>query len=143
MGEVVALHIAPDTWPEPVAAVPSVEAVAGRGLVGDRKFDKHRQITIVSTEELAKAAAELGTDIAPGSTRRQVTVSGVGLSREAGTTIRLGDVVVSVIGDCAPCDEMEESVGPGARAALQGRAGVTGAIVEGGTISVGDPVTIG
>jgi len=38
---------------------------------------------------------------------------------------------------------MEESVGVGARAALQGLAGVTGSIVAGGVIRVGDQVEDG
>ena len=143
MAEVTGIHISPSTWPEPMVAVDAVEAVAGRGLVGDRKYDSRRQISIVSTEELAEAAARLGIDIPAGSTRRQVTISEGRFNREPGSTIRLGDVVVTVNGDCSPCDEMEETIGLGARAALQGLAGVTGTIVSGGTIRVGDPVTMG
>lgn len=143
MPEVTGIHVAPATWPEPVLAVDEIEAVAGAGLVGDRKYGARRQITIVSTEELAEAAAELGADIPPGSTRRQITISGTRLDRTEGATIRLGEVVVSVHGDCSPCDEMNESVGPGARDALRGRAGVTGTIVSGGVIHVGDPVQLG
>ncbi len=143
MAEVTAIHVASGTWPVPVHPVDAVEAIAGRGLEGDRKYGAHRQITIVSTDELDDAAAEWGREIPAGSTRRQVTISGSRLDRTEGSVIRLGDVVVSVVGDCAPCEEMEESVGPGARAALRGRAGVTGTIVEGGTIRVGDQVSFG
>ena len=143
MAEVTGIHISPSTWPEPVHAVDEVEAVAGRGLVGDRKYDAHRQISIVSTEELAEAAQRLGSDIPAGSTRRQITISEGRFNREPGSTIRLGEVVVSINGDCSPCDEMEETIGLGARAALQGLAGVTGMIVSGGTIKVGDPVDLG
>lgn len=142
MAEVTAIHIAPAAWPEPVHPVSEVEARAGQGIVGDRKFGARRQITIVSTEELADAAAAWGDDIPAGSTRRQITISGARLNRQEGATIRLGEVVVSVHGDCAPCDEMEESIGPGARTALVGLAGVTAEIVEGGTIRVGDPVQL-
>ena len=143
MAEVTGIHIASSTWPEPVRAVDEVVAVAGHGLVGDRKYGARRQISIVSDEELAEAAARLGTDIPAGSARRQVTISEGRFNREPGSMIRLGDVVVAVNGDCAPCDEMEETIGPGARAALQGLAGVTGTIVSGGTIKVGDQVDLG
>ena len=61
-------------------------------------------------------------------------------NREPGSTIRLGEVVVTVNGDCSPCDEMELSIGPGARVALVELGGVTGTIVGGGMIRVGDPV---
>ena len=143
MAEVTGIHIAPATWPEPVHAVDEIEAIAGQGLVGDRKFGARRQITIVSTEELDQAAQRLGAEIPAGATRRQVTISGSVLDRTEGATIRLGEVEVSVIGDCTPCDEMNESIGPGARLALQGLAGVTATIVSGGTIRVGDPVELG
>ncbi|MGI9647354.1 MAG: MOSC domain-containing protein [Acidimicrobiia bacterium] len=142
MAHVVGIHVAPGTWPEPVHAVESVEAVAGQGLVGDRKYGALRQISIVSTEELDEVASEWGGEIPVGSTRRQITVSGTKLNRERGATIRLGEVVVSVHGDCSPCEEMEEAVGPGARAALVGRAGIVGIIVEGGTICLGDEVQL-
>ena len=143
MAEVTGIHISAATWPEPVEAVDEVEAVAGTGLVGDRKYRSRRQISIVSDEELAEAAQRLGTDIPAGSTRRQITISEGRFDRTPGSTIRIGEVVVTVNGDCAPCDEMEETIGPGARAALQGLAGVTGTIASGGTIRVGDPVTMG
>ncbi len=140
MPEITAIHIADDIR-APVRSVDHVEAVAGYGLVGDRKYGtgEERAITVVAEEELAKAAAELGYDIEPGATRRNVTVRGLDLSREAGARYRLGDVVIEVFRDCAPCDQMEETVGPGARAALRGRAGIRGRIVTGGTLRVGDP----
>lgn len=143
MPEVEAIYIGEDEYPSPVTSVDEVEAVAGRGLVGDRKFDAYRQISIVSSEELAEAASSWGGDIAPGSTRRQVTISEGRFDRTPGATIKLGEVVVEVNGDCSPCDEMEQSVGPGAREHLRELAGITGSIVKGGTIRVGDPVHLG
>ncbi len=142
MPEITAIHVAPRKR-DPVEPVAEAEAVAGEGLVGDRKFGlgRDRSITVVAEEELAKAGAELGREIVPGSTRRNVTVRGVELTRELGARYRLGAVEIEVIQDCAPCEYMEESVGPGARAALQGRAGIRGRIVTGGTLRVGDPVT--
>jgi MOSC domain-containing protein YiiM len=140
MAHVIGIHIAAATWPEPVGAVDEVEAVAQQGLVGDRKFGTRRQISIVSTEELDEAAAKWGGDIPAGLTRRQITISAGRFNREPGSIIRLGEVVVSVNGDCSPCDEMNLSIGPGAREALVDLAGVTGTIVEGGIIRLGDPV---
>lgn len=142
MAHVSGIHVAEASWPEPVHEVDEIEAIAGQGLVGDRKFGSRRQITVVSAEELDEAAAKWGSDIPAGSTRRQITISDGRFNREPGATIRLGDVVVSVIGNCSPCDEMDESIGPGARTALIDLAGVTATIVEGGTIRVGDPVQI-
>ncbi len=99
-----------------------------------------RQLTIVSTEELDEAAEEWGQPIPPGATRRNVTISGMRLPRKAGAKLRLGAVIVEVDQDCAPCGLMENCVGEGAKQALVERAGVRARILEGGTISVGDPV---
>ena len=121
-----------------------IEAVAGKGLVGDRHFDKYSkgQITVVSTDELAVAEADLGYAIAPGATRRNITVSGLELPRTPGARLRLGEVVVEVYRDASPCTVMEESVGPGSQEALRGRSGIRGLIVEGGTLRVGDTVEL-
>ncbi len=143
MPEITAIHVAPQKRAN-LQSVDEIEAVADEGLVGDRKFGlgSQRSITVVSEEELAKAGAELGRDIVPGSTRRNVTIGGMELSREPGTRYRLGDVLIEVFQDCAPCEQMEETVGPGAREALRGRAGIRGRIVTGGTLRVGDPVEL-
>ncbi|MBT8246691.1 MAG: sulfurase, partial [Acidimicrobiia bacterium] len=70
MAHVTGIHISEDTWPGRPHSVEEVEAIAGQGLVGDRKFGARRQISIVSTEELDEAAAKLGDAIPMGSTRR-------------------------------------------------------------------------
>ena len=123
-------------------AVGSVEVRADHGLVGDRYAAPGRkgQITLISLEELALAEAELGTAIPRGATRRNVTVSGVGLSRRAGDRFRLGPVLVEVTGSAEPCQLMETCVGPGAKDALVNRAGIRARILEGGILEVGAPV---
>ena len=143
MPHVSAIHIASEVQ-GPLEFLDDVKAVAGKGLEGDRKYDtgEHRAITIVSEAELSDAAAEWGHDIETGSTRRNVTVTDVHLPREQGARITLGDVVVEVHQDCAPCYKMEDCVGPGAQEALKLRAGIRGSIVSGGVIRVGDPVSI-
>ena len=143
MPHVIAIHIAPEVG-APTQSVDEAKAVAGEGLEGDRNYGTghKRAITVVSADELADAAVELGHAIPAGSTRRNVTVTGLRLPREPGARITLGDVVVEVHMDCAPCEKMETSVRPGARTALQQRAGIRGSIVEGGMIRVGDNVKL-
>jgi MOSC domain-containing protein YiiM len=141
-GTVTAIHIAPE-YGRPVEPVSEVEADTGRGLRGDRYYGTRRQVTIVATGELEAAAAELGVDrIEGGATRRNITVELPSLPRTHGTRIVIGAAVVEVWRDCAPCEVMEASVAPGARAALRDRAGVSATVVEGGVIRVGDPVRL-
>ena len=92
---------------------------------------------------LSKAAADLGEEaIAPGATRRNITVTLDELPRTHGTEIRLGEVLVEVWRDCAPCEYMEETVGQGARNALKGRSGISAKITKGGMIRIGDSVVV-
>ena len=99
---------------------------------------------MVATGELAEAAAALGVDsIVDGSTRRNLTIDVGSIPRKHGTRIQIGEVTLAVWRDCAPCELMEQTVGPGARAALKDRAGVSATVVKGGVIAVGDPVVIG
>lgn len=143
MGTVRAIHIGANHG-DALSSVDSVVAVDGKGLEGDRNFGSIRNVTIVCDGELTLAAAELGREAIPdGATRRNLTVTLDELPREHGTPIRLGEVTVAVWRDASPCEVMETSVGPGAREALRGRAGISATVTEGGTIRVGDPVVVG
>ncbi len=140
LGMVEAIHIAASKR-APLESLDEVKAIAGEGLEGDRYFGRKpdSQVTIVSTAELGAAGAALGVEIPLGATRRNITVSDIYLPREAGRRLRLGEVVVEITRDCAPCELMEETVGPGARAVLHERAGVRARILQGGIVRVGDP----
>ena len=141
-GTVTAIHVASE-YGRPVEPVADVEAVVGKGLRGDRYYGTSRQVTLVATGELSAAAAELGADrIDDGATRRNITVDLPSLPRAHGTRIEVGETVLEVWRDCAPCEVMETAVGPGARAALRDRAGVSATVVEGGVIRIGDPVRL-
>lgn len=141
-GTVTAIHIAP-RYGEPVEPVTEIEAVAGKGLVGDRYYGTRRQVTLVAAGELGAAAEDLRLErIAHGSTRRNITVDVPSLPREHGARIEIGEAVLEVWRDCAPCEVMETTVAPGARAALKGRAGVSATVVDGGFIRMGDTVRV-
>lgn len=135
------IHIAP-THGAPLTELRSVQAITGKGLEGDRNLGRTRQVTIVARGELEAAAEALGRQIMPGSTRRNLTIDVDDVPRTHGTTIEIGSVTLTVWRDCAPCELMEEAVGPGARAALRLRAGVSAGVESGGLLSVGDPVKI-
>lgn len=124
---------------------PRAEAtlVADHGIDGDRYAGSVRQVTVVCTGEADKAAAELGRPIDPAATRRNLVVDLPELPRSHGTEIRIGDTVLSVWRDCAPCEIMDDIFGPGAKQALHRKAGISARVVIGGTIRLGDPVTVG
>jgi MOSC domain-containing protein YiiM len=122
-------------------SVGAVVADAGKGLVGDRYHGaKHRHVTVQSQAALDLAAADLGHEFDPGATRRNITVDTGDIPTKPGSRLHIGEVELEVVRVAAPCRLMDDSVGPGACAALRGRAGSVCRILTSGTISVGDPV---
>ncbi len=123
-----------------------VEVVAetGRGLVGDRYHGaKHRHVTIQSADALALAEADLGRPIDPALTRRNLTVSHGPVPTAPGTPARVGEVRLEVVRVAAPCKLLDDTLGPGAQAAIRHRGGTVFRVLDGGTIRLGDPVEFG
>jgi MOSC domain-containing protein YiiM len=124
-------------------AVTSVEAEAGKGLVGDRYHGtRHRHVTVQSQEALDEAARVLGAPVPSSGTRRNVTISHGVVPDAPGARIVIGDVELEVVRRAAPCKLLDDSVGPGAKSALVRRAGSVFRVLTSGTISVGDPVDL-
>ena len=124
-----------------LSTVESVQAVAGKGLVGDRKFFAHgaepgRALTLVEAE----VVEDVG--LPPGGTRRQVTVRGVRLNDLIGKRFRVGAVECYGVELCEPCLHLESMTRPGIIKDLTHRAGINADILTDGTIAVGDVVEI-
>ena len=118
-----------------------VVAIAGRGLEGDRASAREghkRQVTLIQAEHLAVVAKLAGVrKIDPARLRRNVVVSGINLVSLLKKKFRIGDVVLVGTGPCDPCFKMEELQEP-----MAGMGGITARILSGGTIHVGDRVTL-
>jgi MOSC domain-containing protein YiiM len=139
---VTAITIAPGAR-LPMKSVDSVEAEAGKGLVGDRYHGtRHRHVSVQSQSALDQAAAELGRPVEPAATRRNLTVDVGEVPTAPGTRIRIGEVLLEAVRVAAPCKLLDDNLGPGAQAALRRRAGTIFRVLEGGTIAVGDPVDL-
>lgn len=135
---VVSIHVAKGRR-LPMRAVASVQAEAGKGLVGDRYHGSRvRHVTVQSLEELEEAARLHDRAIDPGKTRRNVTLSAGRLTRTPGHIIRIGDVEFEVVRDAAPCKLLDDAFGRDVRLALARRAGVVCRITSGGELRVGD-----
>lgn len=142
-GRIEAIHVAAKSGAV-VESRDSVETCPKRGLIGDRNEGgkPETQVTIVAQEQLAEAAEACGHAIAPGATRRNVTLSGVELRAEEGFRLRLGGVLLEYTMPADPCGLMEKLIGPGAKQALQDRAGLCMRVLEGGSLSVGESVSV-
>lgn len=127
----------------PVREVARVEAVAGRGLVGDRYAggSGKRGVTLIQAEHLPAIAALSGhARVDPALLRRNVVVAGVPLIALKGRRFRIGSVLLEGTDECDPCSNMEKALGPGGFNAMRGHGGLCARIVESGEFAVGDPV---
>jgi MOSC domain-containing protein YiiM len=144
MANVVGIYLWPVSKGEP-RPVEEARAVSGVGLDGDRKRSEKRQVTVVSAEQWAQATREAGAASPDARWRRaNVVVSGLAFSPEMlGKRLRLGALVIEMVGETEPCHRMDD-VHPGLRAALVPgmRAGVFGRIEADATLRVGDEVSV-
>ena len=114
------------------------------GVAGDsRGKPGNRQVTILSANAWQAACAELGQEIDWTTRRSNLFIAEIDLPKTAGCTIAIGNVRLRTTMEIIPCSRMDEQV-PGLTAALQPdwRGGVGCEVIEGGAISVGDPVEI-
>ena len=137
------IHLAPGRK-IPTKSVPSVEAEAGTGLVGDRYHGtKHRHVTVQALDDLAVAAEVLGRPVDPALTRRNITLDHGPIPTRPGERMTIGDVELEVVRIAAPCRLLDDWLGPGAMQALRSpRGGTVFRLLGSGTISVGDEVEV-
>jgi MOSC domain-containing protein YiiM len=125
----------------------SVEAVAERGLRGDRYFRSADaegpgvEVTLIEREALRAAERDYDVSLSAGAHRRNVVTAGVPLNHLVGRRFRVGEAVVEGTGLCEPCAHMESLAVEGARESLVHRGGLEARIVESGEFAVGDDVS--
>jgi MOSC domain-containing protein YiiM len=135
-----AIHVrAPES--SSMEAVDTVRAIAGKGLDGDRYFFPEgakpgQALTLIEADVVADV------DLAPGETRRQITVRGSGLNDLIGRRFRVGTVECYGVEICEPCLHLQELTRPGIIKELVHRSGINADILTDGVISVGDDVTM-
>ena len=149
-GRVVSLHVCSEAA-EPMTEVPTVTAVAGRGIEGDRYFrgtgfysDKpgpDRELTLIELETIDALRHDHGIELEPRETRRNVITEGVPLNHLVRREFRIGDAVARGIRLCEPCTHLVEVTGRRVLGPLVHRGGLRAQIVKGGRISVDDLVS--
>src|SRR5262245_50871602 len=133
-----------------MASVDEVVAVAGRGLQGDRYFERigtysqkpgtGREVTLIESEALEAVARDNGVELAPGEARRNIVTAGVALNHLVGREFFVGSVRLRGMRLCEPCAHLARLVQRPVVKQFLHRGGLRTEIVEGGTIRVGDTV---
>ena len=149
-GRVVGVYVGAEAA-APLSSVPEVRAEAGRGLEGDRYWSGHgtfwkpiadREVTLIEIEALEALAAKAGIRLQPREARRNLVTRGVRLNDLVLRRFRVGEVLLLGIRLCEPCAHLEKVTGENLRPHLAGCGGLRAAILEGGTIRVGDAITV-
>jgi MOSC domain-containing protein YiiM len=148
LGKVDSIYIGPEDE-GPMHSVGSVNAVAGRGLEGDRYFhagddpgDPTEEVTLIEVEPLENSAPEHGLEITPEDMRRNIVTRGVRLRDLIGKKFIVGEVRVEALEDNPPCRHLQKLAGKEILKPMIEKGGVRGRIVESGTIRVGDAISL-
>jgi MOSC domain-containing protein YiiM len=146
LGVVEAISLAGEAG-GPMTVVPTAEAVAGRGLQGDRYArgagtfsdpnGRGYDLTLVEAEALEELAAD-GVELAPAEARRNLVVRGVPLDDLIGRRFRVGEVECFGQRRCEPCAHLEKLTRPGVLRGLVHRGGLRADVLSDGGIRVGD-----
>ncbi len=152
-GVVRAIHIAPEAG-VPMQPRDTVEAIADRGLRGDRYFDgigtysdsarsTSRDLTLIEAETLDALKREGNIEVPSGAHRRNVTTRGIELDPLVGETFEIGTTICEGVERCEPCSYLERLLDiEGLHDALVHRGGIRARIVESGEIAVGDGIGV-
>lgn len=116
--------------------------MADGGIVGNADQGGRRQVTVIEKEVFDRIRVTL-PDALPAMRRANLMVSGVRLEASRGRVLTVGEVQVLIQGETRPCERMDQQC-PGLTAALgeSWNGGAFGTVLEGGTLRVGDPVSL-
>lgn len=135
----------------PMEPIDEVCAEAGRGLVGDTYYQlsgtktkpgADREVTLIESEALDGLSREHNIELDGSESRRNLVTRGVSLNPLVGREFRVGEVRLRGIRPCDPCKHLQSLTRPGVLKGLADRGGLRAQVLEGGTIRVGDPVSM-
>ncbi|MGX5657018.1 MOSC domain-containing protein [Geodermatophilus nigrescens] len=131
----------------PMRRVPTARLVAGQGLEGDRYAlgggtwarypDLEKQLTLIDGADVAAVAAEVGVQLTPGDTRRNLVTTGVDLPALVGRFFAVGDALLFGMKRCPPCAHLGRLTGARLVKAMVHRGGINAAVFAGAEIAEG------
>jgi len=151
MGSVVALFVV-DRMSAPMKKVEQVNALAGKGLEGDRyllgvgtyskKPQPGRQVTLIKSEMLELLKDKFDITVKPEESRRNVLTKGVEINDLIGTEFYVGTVRLRAHRITQPCLYLEKLLDqPGLYNELWDNGGISCEILTDGIIKEGDIIT--
>lgn len=136
---------------EPMTRAPEVEAIAGRGLAGDRYLQRtgywtgvdECQVTLIAAEALEEISAKTDVSVSEGQHRRNIVTRGVDLQALGLRRFRVGQALLAFDRPRPPCRYIQSVSEHGMTKALgRTRGGICARVLEGGMIHEGDAVEV-
>mgnify|MGYP000001668579 FL=1 len=113
MGKVLEIGISKNKG-DKIVSLNDVEAIKGKGLVGERHFkednEKRLQITLIEIENINHYNKITGTTIPPINFLRNIVTEGIRLNELVGKEFFIGAVKVKAHDLCKPCKYLQESL---------------------------------
>lgn len=152
-GRIASLHLHPGEPGQPLEEVNAMDLVAGKGIVGDRRYfgklsrdtgqPSRRQVSLIEREQIAEHASGLGMqDIVPGAVRSNIETTGIRLVPLIGKEIQIGEAVLFVHSQRDPCAKMDALCQGLRERMMHGRQGVLAEVRRPGRIGIGDAIRV-
>lgn len=151
-GRVEAIFVAAQAG-APMRALEHAQAIAGRGLEGDRYAagagtfsvagGRGNELTLIAGEVLDVLELPDGRPLAGSETRRNIVTRGIDLNALVGRRFQIGDLELIGRRRCEPCAHLERLTRRGVLPGLVHRGGLRADLLRTGAIRIGDPVTAG
>jgi MOSC domain-containing protein YiiM len=149
-GRLLAICISPAAG-APMQNVDAIEALAGKGLDGDRyanragayqkkQIEPSQEVTLIEQEALEAALRDYQLELSHAESRRNLLTEGVPLNHLVGRRFTVGGVTLEGLELCEPCKYLQRLTGKNVTRALLHRGGLRARIVNDGAIRVGDAI---
>lgn len=115
-----------------------------KGVESDIRGDAgKRQVTVLAKSGFDTACSEVGKLLDWTTRRANLLIDGIELTGKSGHFLSIGNLILEITGETAPCYRMDEQC-DGLKEALKPdwRGGVTCRVIREGTINLGDLVSI-
>jgi len=132
-------------------SVTNARAVVGKGLEGDRYFNKAgtysndpgsgRDITLIEIEAIEALRRDYQIELDPSQARRNIVTQGVALNHLVDREFKIGDVILRGTRLCDPCSHLEKLTRKGVMRGLIHRGGLRAEIISDGTLRPGDTIS--
>lgn len=137
----------------PMESVEEAEAIAGRGIKGDRYYEKrgtfspepHKadfELTIIEKEKVEEFARNSGLPFTVRDARRNLVTEGIELNELVGKQFYIGESKLTAIRLCEPCNYLAKTSYPETLKGLAHKGGLRVQILESGKIQVGDTIRV-